>query len=281
MKKIRLLIVDDAKFIRDLVQKTLRTEYPEMEISEAIDGRKAQSILQNNSFDLILCDWEMPEMSGIELLQWVRKQERLKEQPFVLVTSLDQKENVVEALQAGVSDYVTKPFTPEQLINKVMKQLVKSGRITREQAMSMGRKERISNAGGAEMLAGGNPLLAQAVKVRPTTAKKPKGPFGKALLVAGEERMTVIVRDINPKEALLLGKRSEGSPSLGQEVTVGLAVGSEEKAIRVTVKAYISNLQLAERSPLSEKVNLRVQFLPQDPETEAKFSKVLEQMLQG
>ena len=118
MKKIRLLIVDDAKFIRDLVQKTLRTEYPEMEISEAIDGRKAQSILQNNSFDLILCDWEMPEMSGIELLQWVRKQEHLKEQPFVLVTSLDQKENVVEALQAGVNDYVTKPFTPEQLIDR-------------------------------------------------------------------------------------------------------------------------------------------------------------------
>ncbi|HKM14663.1 MAG TPA: response regulator [Marinospirillum sp.] len=279
MKKIRLLIVDDAKFIRDLVQKTLRNEYPSMEITEAVDGRKAQSILQNNSFDLILCDWEMPEMSGIELLQWVRCQENLKEQPFVLVTSLDQKENVVEALQAGVNDYITKPFTPEQLMNKVMKQLIKSGCVTREEAMSMGRsKERISAAGGAELLAGGNPLLAQ-VKVRSTATPKRKGPFGKALLLTGEERMTVIIRDINPQEALLLGKLSEGRPNLTEEITLGIAAGSEDNAVKVTVKAYVSSLQLTERNPESDKFNLRVQFLPQEAETEAKFNKVLALLL--
>lgn len=279
MKKIRLLIIDDAKFIRDLVQKTLKSEYPSMEITEAVDGRKAQNILQNNSFDLILCDWEMPEMNGIELLQWVRKQENMQEQPFVLVTSLDQKENVVEALQAGVNDYVTKPFTPEQLINKVMKQLVKSGCLTREEAMTMGRsKERISAAGGAELLAGGNPLLAQA-KIRTVAAPKRKGPFGKALLLTGEDRMTVIIRDINQKEAQLLGKLSEGRPNLTEEVTLGIAAGSEENSVKVTVKAYVSSLQLTERNPNSDKVNLRVQFLPQDAETEAKFNKVLAQML--
>lgn len=279
MKKIRLLIIDDAKFIRDLVQKTLKSEYPSMEITEAVDGRKAQNILQNNSFDLILCDWEMPEMNGIELLQWVRSQEKLQEQPFVLVTSLDQKENVVEALQAGVNDYVTKPFTPEQLINKVMKQLVKSGCLTREEAMTMGRsKERISAAGGAELLAGGNPLLAQA-KIRTAAAPKRKGPFGKALLLTGEDRMTVIIRDINQKEAQLLGKLSEGRPNLTEEVTLGIAAGSEENSVKVTVKAYVSSLQLTERNPNSDKVNLRVQFLPQDAETEAKFNKVLAQML--
>ena len=95
MTKLRILVVDDAKFIRDLVQKTLRNEYPQIEVTEAVDGRKAQSILQRNSFDMVLCDWEMPEMSGIELLQWVRSHEPLKEQPFILITSLDQKENVV------------------------------------------------------------------------------------------------------------------------------------------------------------------------------------------
>ncbi len=278
MKKLRLLIIDDAKFIRDLVQKTLKNEYPSMEITEAVDGRKAQTILQNNSFDLVLCDWEMPEMSGIELLQWVRNQENLKEQPFVLVTSLDQKENVVEALQAGVNDYITKPFTAEQLINKVMKQLVKFGRVTREEAMTMGRsKAHTASAGGAELLAGGNPLLAQA-KAR-TAAPKRKGPFGKALLLTGDSRMTVIIRDINQKEAQLLGKLSEGRPNLTEEVTLGIAAGSEENAVKVTVKAYISSLQLTERNPNSDKVSLRVQFLPQDTETETKFNKVLAKML--
>lgn len=280
MKKIRLLIVDDAKFIRDLVQKTLRNEYSAMEITEAVDGRKAQNILQNNSFDLILCDWEMPEMSGIELLQWVRNQENLKQQPFVLVTSLDQKENVVEALQAGVNDYITKPFTPEQLINKVMKQLIKSGCVTREEAMTMGRsKERISAAGGAELLAGGNPLLAQTKTRTAMAAPKRKGPFGKALLLTGEERMTVIIRDINPQEALLLGKLSEGRPSLTEEITLGIAAGNEDNAVKVTVKAYVSSLQLTERNPESDKFNLRVQFLPQEAETEAKFNKVLALLL--
>lgn len=274
MAKLRLLVVDDAKFIRDLVQKTLRTEYPEIELMEASDGRKAQAILQRNSFDMILCDWEMPEMSGIELLKWVRSQENMQEQPFILVTSLDQKEHVVEALKAGVSDYVTKPFSAEQLISKVMKQLIKSGRITREEAMNMGRKERISSAGGAELLAGGNVLTTQAKK--PATARK--GPKGKALLLVGEQRMTVIIRDINKLEAQLLGKLSEGKPALAEEVTLGLVFGSEDKAIKVTVKAYVSSLQLAERSQHTDKFNLRVQFLPQDTETAARFTKILSLM---
>lgn len=274
MAKLRLLVVDDAKFIRDLVQKTLRTEYPEIELMEASDGRKAQAILQRNSFDMILCDWEMPEMSGIELLKWVRSQENMQEQPFILVTSLDQKEHVVEALKAGVSDYVTKPFSAEQLISKVMKQLIKSGRITREEAMNMGRKERISSAGGAELLAGGNILTTQAKK--PATARK--GPKGKALLLVGEQRMTVIIRDINKLEAQLLGKLSEGKPALAEEVTLGLVFGSEDKAIKVTVKAYVSSLQLAERSQHTDKFNLRVQFLPQDTETAARFTKILSLM---
>jgi len=272
MAKLRLLVVDDAKFIRDLVQKTLRSEYPEIELMEASDGRKAQSILQRNSFDMILCDWEMPEMSGIELLEWVRAQENMQDQPFILVTSLDQKEHVVEALKAGVSDYVTKPFSAEQLISKVMKQLIKSGKITREEAMNMGRKERISSAGGAELLTGGNVLTAQA--------KKParKGPKGKALLLVGEQRMTVLIRDINKQEAQLLGKLSEGKPSLAEEVTLGLVFGSEDKAIKATVKAYVSSLQLTERDPQTDKFNLRVQFLPQDADTAAKFSKILSMM---
>lgn len=271
MTKLRILVVDDAKFIRDLVQKTLRAEYPEIQITEASDGRKAQSTLLRYSFDMILCDWEMPEMNGIELLQWVRSQDKIKDLPFIIISSLDQKENVIEALKAGVNDYIAKPFTAEQLIGKVMKQLIKSGRITQEQAMKMSRKERITSAGGAELLAGGSPLITQT-KTR--TAKR-KGALGKALLLVGELRMTVIIRDINHQEALLLGKLSEGAPTLAEEVTLGLIAGSEENTLKVPVKAYVSSLQLAERSQQTDKFNIKVQFLPQDAETSAQFNKVL------
>lgn len=274
MTKLRILVVDDAKFIRDLVQKTLRNEYPQIEVTEAVDGRKAQSILQRNSFDMVLCDWEMPEMSGIELLQWVRSHEPLKEQPFILITSLDQKENVVEALKAGVNDYVTKPFTPEQLINKVMKQLIKCGRLTPEQAANMGRKERISAAGGAELLTS-NPLVNASNK--PNTTRK--GPVGKGLMLVNDKRATVLIRSINQQGALLLGKISEACPRLADEITLGLVAGSGETAIKVTVKAYVSSLQLAEANPKTDKFNLQVKFLPQDAETQVVFNKVLNLML--
>jgi|AntRauTorckE6833_2_1112554.scaffolds.fasta_scaffold16780_3 CheY-like chemotaxis protein len=266
MKKIRLLTVDDDKFIRHLVHKTLRSQYSEFDVQEADNGRKAQAILQRHSFDLVLCDWEMPEMNGLELLKWVRMQTQLEGQPFILVTSLDSKDNVVQAVEAGVDDYVAKPFTPEQLLNKVMKQLVKSGRLTQEEAANMGRKERIGASGGAEVLAAG--AASKPKKVR-------KGPKGKALLVCGEDKAAATLREINKREALLLVKREDIQPELASLVSLGLVAGSDENPLKVSVKGYISSLQLAERNPKTASLFIRVQFLKQDAETAELFDRVL------
>lgn len=267
MKKIRLLTVDDDKFIRHLVDRTLRSQYSEFEIQEADNGRKAQAMLQRHSFDLVLCDWEMPEMTGLELLEWVRSEEDYKEQPFILVTSLDKKDNVVKALQAGVDDYIAKPFTPEQLFNKVMKQLVKSGRLTQEEAANMGRKERIAASGGAEVLAAGG-AASKPKKVR-------KGPKGKAMLMCGEDKAAATLREINKREALLLVKRDEIQPELSALIGLGLVAGSDDNPLKVTVKGYVSSLQLAERNPKTESLFVRVQFLKQDSETVELFDQVL------
>lgn len=70
MSKVSVLVVDDAPFIRDLVKKCLRNAFPGIVTEDAVNGRKAQAILSREAFDLVLCDWEMPEMSGIELLTW-------------------------------------------------------------------------------------------------------------------------------------------------------------------------------------------------------------------
>ena len=115
MAKVSALIVDDAPFIRDLVKKALRGQFPGLQIEEAVNGRKAQQLLSRQGFDLILCDWEMPEMSGLELLQWFRGQPGSEKTPFIMVTSRGDKENVIEAIQSGVSDYIGKPFTNDQL----------------------------------------------------------------------------------------------------------------------------------------------------------------------
>ena len=129
MSKVSVLVVDDATFIRDLVKKGLRDNLPGIQIEEAVNGRKAQQLLGRNPIDLILCDWEMPEMSGLELLQWCREQESLKGVPFIMVTSRGDKENVVQAIQAGVSDFIGKPFSNEQLITKVKKALQRAGKL--------------------------------------------------------------------------------------------------------------------------------------------------------
>ena len=121
MSKVSVLVVDDATFIRDLVKKGLRDNFPGVQIEEAINGRKAQQMLSRQVVDLILCDWEMPEMSGLELLTWCREQDNLKTTPFIMVTSRGDKENVVQAIQACVSDYIGKPFSNEQLVTKVKK----------------------------------------------------------------------------------------------------------------------------------------------------------------
>lgn len=130
MSKVSVLVVDDATFIRDLVKKGLRNYFPGIHTEDAVNGRKAQALLGKESFDLILCDWEMPEMSGLELLTWCREQDNyLRTVPFIMVTSRGDKENVVQAIQAGVTDFVGKPFTNEQLLTKVKKALAKVGKL--------------------------------------------------------------------------------------------------------------------------------------------------------
>lgn len=129
MSKVSVLVVDDAPFIRDLVKKGLRNYFPGIHIEDAVNGRKAQTLLEREAFDLVLCDWEMPEMSGLELLAWCRTQDNLKAMPFIMVTSRGDKENVVQAIQAGVTDFIGKPFTNEQLLTKVKKALAKVGKL--------------------------------------------------------------------------------------------------------------------------------------------------------
>ena len=84
-------------------------------ITEAEDGKVALEKLQNLDFKLIVSDWNMPNMMGIDLLKAVRASDKLKHIPFVLVTAEGQKENVIEAAKAGVSNYVIKPFTADTL----------------------------------------------------------------------------------------------------------------------------------------------------------------------
>ncbi|MDR0356672.1 MAG: chemotaxis response regulator CheY [Deltaproteobacteria bacterium] len=119
-KNMKVLVVDDFATMRRIVKNILR-QLGINNISEAEDGVKAVAILEIDKFDLIISDWNMPNMTGIELLRHVRSTEHIKDIPFLMVTAEAQQENIIEAVKAKVSNYIVKPFTADTLNEKMEK----------------------------------------------------------------------------------------------------------------------------------------------------------------
>jgi two-component system chemotaxis response regulator CheY len=119
-KKIKILVVDDFATMRKVIRNLLKQAGYE-NVSEAEDGVAALKILKSAKIDFVISDWNMPNMTGIELLRAVRSDSELSTLPFLMVTAESLKENVVEAVKSGVSNYIVKPFTAEVLGEKIDK----------------------------------------------------------------------------------------------------------------------------------------------------------------
>lgn len=119
---IKILVVDDLSTMRKII-KNILYQLGFKNIVEADDGTTALEILKKEKVDLILADWNMPKMSGIELLKTIRSNEATKEIPFIMITAEAQKENILEAIKYRVNQYIVKPFTPETLKEKLKKVL--------------------------------------------------------------------------------------------------------------------------------------------------------------
>ena len=119
-KDLVAMVVDDFSTMRSIVRKILK-DLQFREVIEAENGLAALRLLESNKVDLIVSDWNMPTMTGLELLKRVRADERLKGLPFMMVTAEAQKENIIEAIQAKVSNYVIKPFSAAVLAEKLAK----------------------------------------------------------------------------------------------------------------------------------------------------------------
>lgn len=119
-KGMRVLVVDDFSTMRKIIKNILR-QLGFTNIVEADDGSTAWETLNKDNIDFIVSDWNMPIMTGIELLRKVRSSEEYADLPFLMVTAEAQQENIIEAVQAKVSNYIVKPFTPETLGQKIDK----------------------------------------------------------------------------------------------------------------------------------------------------------------
>lgn len=119
-KNMKILVVDDFSTMRRIIKNLLR-DLGFTNISEADDGQTALPMLQNGDFDFLVTDWNMPGMTGIDLLKAVRADAKLQTMPVLMVTAEAKKDQIVEAAQAGVNGYVVKPFTAETLKEKIEK----------------------------------------------------------------------------------------------------------------------------------------------------------------
>jgi two-component system, chemotaxis family, chemotaxis protein CheY len=126
MSEIRALIVDDSSVMRKIVERSLRQAGLDLkEVHEAGSGSEGIEVLRARSVDLILSDINMPSMDGLEFLRQIRAQSLAEGVPVVMITTESSEEHVKQAIQAGAQGYIRKPFTPEQVKERVLP-LVKS-----------------------------------------------------------------------------------------------------------------------------------------------------------
>ena len=119
-KNIKILVVDDFSTMRRIIKNLLR-DLGFTNTEEADDGTTALPMLQSGSYDLLITDWNMPGMQGIDLLRKVREDDKLSGIPVLMVTAEQKREQIVEAAQAGVNGYIVKPFTAQTLKEKLDK----------------------------------------------------------------------------------------------------------------------------------------------------------------
>jgi two-component system chemotaxis response regulator CheY len=119
---MRIMLIDDSKTMRN-IQKNILTQLGYEELEEACDGQDALSKLAAFNPELILVDWNMPNMDGLTFVKTIRQQG--SKTPMIMVTTEAEKVRVIEAIRAGVNNYVVKPFTPEQLGARVKETMAK------------------------------------------------------------------------------------------------------------------------------------------------------------
>lgn len=280
---LRILVVDDASFIRDMVKKHLREGIAGVEVVEAIDGHRALAALKNQTVDLILSDWEMPNMGGDELLDALRKQPEGANIPFVMVTSRGDRGHVVKAVEAGANDYLVKPFTPEELLRKVNKQLARVGKAPAVEAHAAARGVADHSV---SVLTGGRSTAKPASAARGSTrdsAKESAGAQPKKVKARAQLRFAnrgepthCVVRELSLQALTGLISRAETLPALFDPVVVDIEPDADDGPARLN--GYVHSVQAAENDPQTQIVKLIIRFVDQDANKYEALSRYIAKM---
>lgn len=282
---LKVLVVDDATFVRDMIKRTVRQLVPNVELLEAQDGARAQGIIKSKQPDLILSDWEMPEMSGEALLRWVREQPQFVSTPFVMITSRGDRNHVMAAVQAGVSDYLSKPFTAEELTRKIGKQLKRLG----YQTTSSGPANRGLAFSSIEVLTGGRASPAAATTVAPAgahntqvgeqvqnppTEGKPDKFKGRAFLRFPHTTCAYELLETSLQALCGTVERAQILPTVFDQAAVDLL--DESGTALARLNCYVHSISACEPSSEAARVRIIVRFVDQDPAKLQALSNLFE-----
>ncbi|MBQ0831645.1 response regulator [Marinobacter sp.] len=291
MATLKALVVDDASFVRDLVKRTIRQRFPVIETTDAQNGRRAQSLMSRARFDLILCDWEMPEMSGLELLQWMRQQPQYEKVPFIMITSRGDKSHVIEAVKEGVSEYLGKPFSPEGLSKKIIK--VMGNTLT----MSMGQSGK-SMAGPADAFKESAALLTQKREPAPQVVDQPapasgvfapsspdgskpamaKNSMSLASIRFADSTLKSVVKDINLTEVRVIARQDQEFPGILDQAVVDIETGEGQMA---RLNGYVHQLQAVDKRKDTDFVSVTIRFVDEDPKKMEDLSRFVARFRAG
>lgn len=287
MQVIKFLVVDDASFIRDLLKKQLRDAFPGAQITDVPSAVRAQAALKTQNFDLILCDWEMPEMSGEEFLRWLRAHDHYNKMPFIMVTSRGERDFIVKAVQAGVSDYLGKPFKPETLIAKVTKVLRAAGKdlgpglppaaaaMGGSAALLTGRAPASTPAPSPAAQAGGSAALLTGRAPAPAAAPKIVA-RGQAQLHFAQFNTQCVIKDISLQTLSGIVKREAQLPVIFDPVVISIVEGDGGSVARLN--GYVHGIQSAENRIDATVLKVTIRFVDDDPVKLDHLSRYIEKL---
>jgi CheY-like chemotaxis protein len=256
MKYLNVLVVDDAKFICEHVKKIVSESFPSSVVKSAFNGEDAQQVMASITFDLILCDWEMPHMNGLELLKWTRQQAEYRNTPFVMITSRGEREYVLKAIQAGVTDYLGKPFTSEQLIQKINKMMGKAN-----------PESRLSKEPETPVVPSATPEEAKSKHI-----PRPKG---MAHLRVRNDIYTCAIKDMSLKEIFVVVKNEGHYPVVLDQAVIDIESLSGGSVARLN--GFIRMVEAAEAHIDTPYINILVALVDDDPDKMDHLSRYIAQ----
>ncbi len=289
---IRILVVDDATFIRDMIKKQLRDKIPGVEVFDAPDGARALAQLKGQAVDLILSDWEMPNMTGAELLTAVRAMPHDGTIPFVMISSRGDRNHIVKAIELGVSDYLTKPFSAEELLKKVFKHLKLAGkmpaqtaRIATTQGIAFASVDILTGGQAAPKVTAPKPVnpfannSAGVLGAKPEikAVEAPKTAKGKAQLrFLNNRTFACIIREMSLQLMSCLMQRTDDLPGIFEQAVVDIETGDGSSL--ACVNGYVHSIQAGENRPDTNVVKIVIRFVDNDAEKFETLSKYIAQM---